>query len=247
MKRLQLATMQTRLDELERRAAGESGRALKERQRKQRQKAAKKAAAAHGAQQRDGRQQAAAPDPARLDEAQQLARAAQQHQQRSPATGVLGPDTGRRTDGEMQPALGPATTAPSAIQPAVPGGIFGSTRAAAGAQAPATAARQPASTQMDVVQPAGRTNPNQQVVQTFGAAPTGQPASQPAGFGGGFGSTASGATASVAAATKFRRTGSVSTKPQDAPTDDQVMYPGRPGGPVFGMAGSPGEKWAGGK
>ena len=44
MKRLQLATMQARLGELERRAAGESNRARKERERKKRQKAAKQAA-----------------------------------------------------------------------------------------------------------------------------------------------------------------------------------------------------------
>ena len=39
LKRLQLATVQARLGELQRRAAGESDRAQKERQRKQRQKA----------------------------------------------------------------------------------------------------------------------------------------------------------------------------------------------------------------
>ena len=45
MKKLQLATAQQRLDEIERRKAGTSNRAQKERERKKQQKAARKAAA----------------------------------------------------------------------------------------------------------------------------------------------------------------------------------------------------------
>ena len=80
--KLQLATAQTRIDELERRAAGASDRAKKERERKQKQKAAKKAAAAQ--EQQSEQRRTAARDPTTettTENAQQIAHAARQHLQ----------------------------------------------------------------------------------------------------------------------------------------------------------------------
>ena len=87
-KALQLATVQARIDELERRAAGDSRRAQKEKERKKKQKAAKKAAAGQEKQQqREHPRAAAQASPTEAVAAQQLASAAQQHStvQRSPA------------------------------------------------------------------------------------------------------------------------------------------------------------------
>ena len=79
-KELQLATAQARIDELERRAAGDSKRAQKEKERKRKQKAAKKAASGQEEEQQSDEQRAAA--QASSNEraaAQQLASAARQH------------------------------------------------------------------------------------------------------------------------------------------------------------------------
>ena len=114
-KKLQLATVQARLGELERRAAGETNRARKERERKKRQKAAKQAAPGQTEQHRREQQRAAAQYPARSEVAQQLAHAAQQHlHQRSPADkAVVEPATGcRSTDAKGKPASGLAPSTP---------------------------------------------------------------------------------------------------------------------------------------
>ena len=79
-KELQLATAQARIDELERRAAGDSKRAQKEKERKRKQKAAKKAASGQEEKQQSDEQRAAAQASSNeTAAAQQLASAARQH------------------------------------------------------------------------------------------------------------------------------------------------------------------------
>ena len=150
MKQLQLATMQARLRELERRAAGESNRAQKERDRKKKQKAAKKEAAKEMQQQSEQRR-AAARDPTTettTETAQQIAHAARQHLQQPTvavaAANVVGPQGCRRMAGaEGQPASGLAPSIPTAIQPAANVGGFGAAGAGGGATARAAATAAP--------------------------------------------------------------------------------------------------------
>ena len=101
----------------------------------------------------------------------------------------------------------------------------------------------------DVLGPGeGRRTTEKQGVPVFGMAPSPAPASQPAAWGGVFGSVAGGATAPAATRPKFQRAGVAGeAKPQVAPGDPSVLYTSRPDGTVFGMAGAPGERWAGGK
>ena len=116
------------------------------------------------------------------------------------------------------------------------------------AMTPAAAPMQPM--EMDVMGPEeeGRTTAEQKGTPVFGMAPSTPPASQPAAWGGGFGSVAGGATAPAATRPNFQSPGMANmAKPQGAPDDPSVLYTSRPDGTVFGMAGAPGERWAGGK
>ena len=247
--KLQLATAQSRIDELERRAAGASSRAKKETERKKKQKAAKKEAAKEMQQQSEQRR-AAARDPTTettTETTQQIAHAARQHLQQPTvavaAANVVGPQGCRHMAGvEGQPASGLAPSIPTAIQPVANVGGFGAAGAGGGATARAAATAAPM--EMDVVGPdVGRTTTEEKGMPVFGqAVPM---------FGGSTGSASAGASAPAAAThpAKFRRSDAAkAAKSKGAAYDDaKVLYASRPDGSVFGMAGVPGEKWASGK
>ena len=140
--KLQLATAQSRIDELERRAAGASSQAKKERARKKQQKAAKRSAAGLEEQQRRAQQREAATNPTQSATAQQLAHAAQLHAQRSTAAMLVaepGMGTSRSEKEKEQPAHAPAPVT-SAQQPTTSGGIRGTTSSVAGGASAAPAA-----------------------------------------------------------------------------------------------------------
>ena len=133
-KELQLATAQTRIDELERRAAGDSKRAQKEKERKKKQKAAKKAAEGQEEQQR-GQKRAAVPASSNeAAAAQQLAHAARQHSTGpgSPAAAqdVVASGGCRRTAQQQQPGASIYGAAPTAAMQIDSAGA-GSSRSAA--------------------------------------------------------------------------------------------------------------------
>ena len=246
-KRMQLATAQARIGELERRAVSDTNRAQKERERKKRQKAARRKAAGEEEHARRERQQAAATNPAQLDEAQQLARAARLHDQRSPAAkAVVGPMVGRRTastgDAEGQPASGLAPTTPSAFSPTVTIGVIGAARA--GGDATTRAAATMAPTSMEVVQH----DEGCRMVDSS-EQPAIEPAPSPPVYVWGTASSAAASASAPAAAKsamKFKR--HAAREPKGAADDaPPILYTSRPGGTPFGLAGVPGEQWAGGK
>ena len=193
--------------------------------------------------------QAAVPGSAHPELAQQLAHAARQHhQQHSPAAqGVVGCDTGRRNDEVQQPAIGPAPSTPSATQPTVQTGGFGSMGAASGAMAPAAALGRSTPMAVDAVAPTEGCRTNEAGMPVFGlTAPV-----YPVYTHSMTGSASAGASAPAAAThpAKFRRSDAAkAAKSKGAACDDaKVLYASRPDGSVFGMAGVPGEKWASGK
>ena len=177
-KKLQLATAQARLDELERRAAGATQRAQKEKVRKQKQKAAKKAAAAAEEQQRHEFEQQRATQPAQLAAEQQLAQAAQQHStaQRQPAACDV------RTSNTGQPACGLAPTTSPAIQPAFAGGVFGPRGESSAGPGSTAAGPRPAATTK--VYPFGVSTPEPKVLYTSRSDPASGAAGAPPWGGG---------------------------------------------------------------
>ena len=132
-KELQLATAQARIDELERRAAGDSKRAQKEKERKKKQKAAKKAAEGQEEQQR-GQKRAAVPASSNeAAAAQQLANAGQHSTgPGSPAAAqdVVASGGCRRTAQQQQPGASIYGAAPTAAMQIDSAGA-GSSRSAA--------------------------------------------------------------------------------------------------------------------
>ena len=163
----------------------------------------------------------------------------------------MGSKVGRRTGaGEKQPASGLAPSAPTVIQPAVPGGIFGgSTGAAGGATAPVAAATTPMAMDAGGVawcRPPHMVTSNDRA-PVFGVAPSTPPAAQPAVSGSASSGGAAGGSLPTAAPAK--KSGRPGSQPQGAGDSGQqdVLYTSRPGGTLFGMAGVPGAQWAGGK
>ena len=85
----------------------------------------------------------------------------------------------------------------------------------------------------------------------FGPAPSTPPAVQPAVPGGVFGSGfepgfAVGAFAAAAKTATLKRPAAC-VKPPGASEEPKVLYTSRQGGVPFGLAGTPGEQWAGSK
>ena len=89
----------------------------------------------------------------------------------------------------------------------------------------------------------GMSNSKEQPAQTFCAAPYALPASA---WGGDFSAAAGLAPAAAKPKTQFKRPAAHEPKgaAHDAP---KVLYTSRQEGTPFGLAGVPGEQWAGGK